>query len=408
MKEERRTEKEGGEKVEKILKGVKILDMCIAAAGPACSRMLMDFGAECVMLEPLDGQSTRYSSPHSFHFKCGGKKSISCNLKTVEGKQLFFDLIRWADVFVSNYRMKSLVKLGFSYEELEQLNPRLIYGIISAFGTEGSKKDEPGYDATAFWAKSGMALDIAQKGSIIQVPSGLGDFAAAQSLAVGICGALYAREKTGKGTKVLASLMASGIYLNHDAILESQYGKELPSDRTHAKNAMLNNYRCSDGKWISINAGHHWDVSWPWMCRTIGREDLIDKYPHSEDVMYEHAPEVVSVFDAGFQKMTQEEAYQALKKCSAISVEKLQHSIDVAKDPQAVANEFVFEWTDPNGKKIMHPATPVKIGDMAHVELPYGPELGENTIEIMQMLGYSETKITEYVRSGIVTAQMEK
>ena len=388
--------------MQKTLDGVKVLEMCVAAAGPSCGRVLVDFGAESIMVEPLEGQSTRYTAPHSFHFKCGGKKGIPCDLKSPEGKELFLKLVKWADVFVSNFRTKALKKLGFSYEDLSAINPRLIYSTITGFGERGPQKDDPGFDATAWWAKSGMLVDAAQEGSIVQIPYALGDFSAGHSLAIGICAALYNREKTGKGIKVSTSLMASGIYLNYDAIVETQYDYKLPTSRKKAARAMLNTYKCGDGEWLSINATHHWEISWPCICRTIGREDLIDKYRCNEDTMWENSPEVISVMDEGFKKLTRDEAYESLKTCGTIAVEKVQHSIDVIADPQVLANEFVFEWTDSDGKKIMHPATPIRMGDESPAELAYGPKLGEHSVEVMKMLGYSDETIKDYIDRNLI------
>jgi crotonobetainyl-CoA:carnitine CoA-transferase CaiB-like acyl-CoA transferase len=280
----------------------------------------------------------------------------------------------------------------------------LVYATISGFGDRGPKKDDPGFDATAWWAKSGLMVDAVQAGSIIQVPYALGDFATGQSLCIGICAALYNRERTGKGEKVSSALMASAIYLNYDAILESQYGYKLPTSRTIGARAALNTYQCSDGEWLSINATHHWDISWPCLCNLIGRPDLIEKCPDHEDTTFEKSPPIIAALDEGFKKLTVDEAFNALKACGTISVEKVQHSIDVVSDPQAIENEFVFEWTDPDGKTVMHPATPVKIGDEAHVDFGHGPGLGEHTVEIMKMLGYSNKAIRDYVERKIVIA----
>ncbi len=380
--------------MDKILAGVHVVEMCVAAAGPSCGRMLVDMGAEDVMVEPLDGQSTRTTAPNSFHFKCGGKKSLPLNLKTEEGKEAFYKLIEWADVFVSNYRTRALVKLGLDYETLSKINPRLVYGTLSGFGDRGPQKDDAGFDATGWWAKSGLLADAAQPGSIVQVPYATGDFATGHTLCLGICAALFNRERTGKGQKVSTSLMASGIFYNYDMIIESQYGRK-PASRKNPPRAMLNTYPCGDGEWVSINATHHWEKTWPYICNFIGRPELIEKYPRHEDTMWDKSAEVVAILDEAFSHKTRDEVYAALKACDTISVEKVNHSIDVITDEQALANEFVFPWTDPQGKTIMHPATPLHLGDESHAELPYGPKLGENTDEVLSMIGYTAEQIAD-------------
>ncbi len=390
--------------MDKVLEGVKVLDMCVAAAGPSCSRMLVDFGAEDIMVEPLEGQSTRRTAPHSYDFKCGGKKSIPVNLKSEEGKALFIKLVKWADVFVTNFREKALVKLGLTYEDLSQINPGLVYGHISGFGEDGPQKDDAGFDATAWWAKSGMLVDIAQPGSIVNIPYATGDFSTGHSLALGICAALYKKAMTGKGSKVQTSLMASGIFLNYHAIIESQYGLQLPSSRRAPERSMLNTYQAGDGEWFSMNATHHWDVTWPALCNFIGRAELIEKYPNYEDTCWEHAAEVTAIFDEAFKNFTRDEIYEGLKACGTISIEKASHSIDVTKDEQALINGFLKPFVDTEGKTIMHPTTPVKIGNNDSADPLYGPKLGEHTVEIMQMLGYSDDEIKNYVDNKIVIA----
>ncbi|MBR0164945.1 MAG: CoA transferase [Lachnospiraceae bacterium] len=385
----------------KMLEGVKVLDMCVAAAGPSCSRILVDFGATDIMVEPMEGQSTRITAPHSYDFKCGGKKSIPINLKSEEGMAVFKKLVQWADVFVSNFRAKALKKLGLTYEDLSQINPRLIHATISGFGEVGAQKDDAGFDATAWWAKSGMLVDIAQPDSIVNIPYATGDFSAGHALATGICAALYNREKTGKGEKVTTSLMASGIYLNYHAIIESQYGLELPTSRKTPERSLLNTYKAGDGKWFSMNATHHWDVTWPTICNFIGRPDLIDKYTY-EDTCWDGAPEVTAMLDEAFSKHTREEIYEAFKACGTISIENASHSIDVASDQQAIDNEFVVPYKDREGKELMHPTTPIRFGDYHAPEMPYGPKLGEHTVEILQMLGYSDDEIKDYESRDIV------
>lgn len=390
--------------MEKVLEGVNVLEMCVAAAGPSCGRMLVDFGATDIMVEPVSGQSSRYTAPHSYDFKCGGKQSIPIDLKSKEGKEIFFRLVRQADVFLSNFRTGALERLGFTYEKLSEINPRLIYATLNGFGDKGPMKDAPGFDATAWWAKTGMLVDIAQPDSIIQIPYGTGDFCTGHSLALGICAALFNRERTGKGTKVSTSIFASGIFENYHAIIESQYGLALPSSRKRPERSMLNTYRCSDGEWISMNATHHWDVTWPALCKFIDREDLIEKYPDHASTAWEAAPELVDILDREFAKHTSDEAVSALGKCGTISIVKAAHSIDVIRDRQALENEYIVEFEDSEGRTIMHPTTPVRIGDDEPAPLRHGPKLGEDTIDIMKRLGYTDEQISEYRSKNIIAA----
>lgn len=389
----------------KMLEGIKVVDFTLAAAGPGCTKVLADYGAEDILIEPLEGTTSRTNAPHAFDFKCGGKKSVPVNLKTPEGKDFIYKLVEWADVFVSNYRAKALAKLGLSYEALREINPRLIYATITGYGNRGPKKDDPGFDTTCFWACGGIMADISQKDeAIINAPIAIGDVAAGQGLAVGVCAALYHREKTGKGCNLTTSLLGEALFLNFDAIIESQYGQEFPKSRKSPMRALLNTYQCGDGKWVTLNATHHWDVSWPTICKFIGREDLIDKYTCKEDTMYENAPEVVRILDEGFKQHTRDEVVSALTACGTIACEKVLNSIDLITYPQALENELLVESDiarNEEGKPILIPTQPLRFGDEHPSAFSRGPKLGENTVEIMKMLGYDDAYIADCIEKGI-------
>lgn len=396
--------------MKKMLEGVKVIDFTLAAAGPGCTKILADYGAEDILIEPLEGTTSRTNAPHTFNFKCAGKKSVPVNLKTPEGKAFIYKLVEWADVFVSNYRAKALKKLGLSYEDLSKINPGLVYATISGYGSRGPKKDDPGFDTTCFWANGGMMLDISQKdGEIINAPIAIGDVAAGQGLAVGVCAALYHREKTGEGCNITTSLLGQAAFLNFDAIIESQHGEEFPKSRKAPMRATLNTYQCGDGQWITLNAQHHWETSWPCICRFIGREDLIDKYTCKEDTTYEKAPAVVAALDEGFKKFTRDEVIDALSACGTIAVEKVMHSIDLVTYPQAVENEMLVptEELSPDGKPIMIPTSPLKFGDEHPAEYIPGPKLGDSTVAVMKMLGYSDADIQDQIDRGIFIAAQD-
>ena len=136
-----------------------------------------------------------------YDFWATGKKSIPVNLKDEKGREAVHKLIASADVFVTNYRTKALEKLGVDYATLKEINPRLIYALMTGWGEKGPQKDEAGYDITCFLAKSGIMRDFAEKGTIVITPQGFGDTAAGQAMSGNIAAALYYREKSGEGCK---------------------------------------------------------------------------------------------------------------------------------------------------------------------------------------------------------------
>lgn len=230
------------------LKGITVIDLTLAGSGPSCTKLLSEFGANVIWVEAPSGTSTR--AVHKFDFYTTGKRAVALNLKTPEGKEVLTRMLKTADVFVSNYRPKGLAHLGLSYEDVKAVKPDIIYATLTGFGEEGPEANNAGYDPVAFWAKGGMLRDIAEKGSLVVPPIAVGDITAGMGLFGGICAALYGRQQTGEGCHVFTSLLAQAVYLDHDALIETQYGEEYPKTRLQPRRAMLNTYRCSD-----VNAG---------------------------------------------------------------------------------------------------------------------------------------------------------
>lgn len=394
--------------MKRMLEGIKVVDCTLAAAGPACTKILTDYGTETILIEPVTGTSTRTDAPRTFNYKCGGKKSVPVNLKKPEGIEFMYKLIAWADVFVSNYRKQALERLGLGYRKLKEINSQLVYATLNGYGNRGPMKADPGFDVTCFWAHGGIMADISQKGkAIINAPIAIGDVSTGQGLAAGICAALYNRERTGQGTCITTSLLGQSLWLNFDAIIESQYGEKFPKSRKSPMRAVLNTYQCGDGKWITLNAQHHWEISWPYICNFIGRPELIAQYPDKESTMYERSAEVVAALDEGFKKFTRDEVIEALTSCGIIAVAPVLNSVDLLEDPQILANEMLIESDkmSRDGRKIKIPVSPVRFEDEHPAEYLPGPELGENTVEMLEMLGYREDTIKDYIDRGIFVAK---
>ncbi len=393
--------------MEKTLEGVKILDMTMAISGPICTRILSDFGAEIILVEPTFGSSIRTFGPHTMGLKCYGKKSVACDLKTPEGKEIITELVKWADVFVSNYRAAGLERLGMTYEDLKAINPQIIYATISGFGAEGPNAGDMGFDVVCYYGRSGLLTDTAFKGSVIHPPYGGGDVNSGEVMALGICAALYKRATTGEGSKITTSLMDAGIFANYDCIVESQYGAEFPTAWDGVDRALLNSYECADGEYITINAQHHWETSWPCICNLIGRPDLIDKVTCKEEALGEGAPPITRAIAEGFKKYPSQYVYDTLLSCGTIAVSKAQHSKDVATDEQAIVNGMVFPFKDVDGNEIMLPTTPLRFGDNKPATYGQPERFGASTKEVLRMIGYSDEKIDELIKTGKVYADGE-
>jgi|GEM_PF-933291 len=395
----------------KPLEGIKVTDLSLAGAGPSCTKLLAEMGADVIWVEGLNGTSTR--SVHKFDFYCSNKRAISLDLKTAQGRAALDRILRRTDVFVSNFRPKGLKNLGLGYEQVKAVREDIIYATLTGFGEEGEQVNDAGYDPVAFWAKGGLLRDIAEKGTLVVPPIAMGDITSGMSLFGGICAALYKRNVSGEGCHVFTSLLANAMYLNHDALIETQYGEEYPKTRKKPRRALLNTYRCGDGKWITITITDNFDKYFQPLLRVIGRSDLIGdtRWQCIEDTMYDKAPELVQILDEAFAGMTQDEAVAAMRSID-MPVSVVQSTADTLKDPQVLANKYIYRLeasVPPAGAAepdIWVPAGPIKFNsvDSGVHDQHKGPRIGEDTVEILREYGYSDTEITQMLDEGIARA----
>ena len=380
----------------KNLGGIKVVDLTTAGSGPSCTKLLAEWGADVVWVEPAAGTSAR--TVHKFDFYTVDKRDIVINLKAPEGREVMERLLGQADVFVTNYRTQALGRLGLSYEALKAKFPRLVYASITGYGLEGPQADEPGYDPVAFWSKGGMLRDFAEQGSMLVPPISVGDVATGQALAGGIAAALLGRERSGEGQLVTISLLAQAVYLNHDALVEVQYGEEYPHTRRAPRRALLNTYQCSDGKWVALVITANFDKDFVPFMKAMGLERELETHQWRtvDDTMYEGAPELVAILDRAFAKITQQEAMAILKGLNIPSSE-VRTTKELLCDPQVLANGYIHQMTatvppDADTPVIWIPTSPVQFGETPsglHPVESRGPRLGEHTREILGQLGYS-------------------
>lgn len=385
-----------------ILKGIKVISFTRAAAGSACAKVLTDFGAETYLVEPVKGHPLRKLNYNEMYH--GNMKSVPINLRNPKGMEFMHRLLEDADVFVSNYRPQALAKMKLDYPSLCEKYPRLIHATVCGYGEKGPLSMAPGFDITAYWARAGIIHDIMERDSEpIIVPSGLGDIECGKTLAMGVIVALYEREKTGKGQKVKSALYAEGLYANHCAIIDQQYGVKFPKTRKDPGRALKNSFRCKDG-WIQTMT-LNWDKDFPNFLRIVGREDLIGspQWKSMADTEGENAIELTEIFDEGFAKITVAEAMSRIEAAD-MAGSPYYPGIFSVTDSQAGANDFFEEVKDKNGKPLRLPRLPVQFGEDPTYEPTRISSFGEDSKEVMKQYGYTKEEIEEFVRTGIVMA----
>lgn len=398
----------------KPLEGIKILDMTTFLAAPTAMRVLGEWGADVIKIEapkgdPCRSQGAVFNTPYTdaenigFDFANLNKRFITLDLRVDEGKEIMDKLLAEADVFVTSTRVKSLKKLGYDFDSLKERFPRLIMGQILGFGAKGPLKDAAGFDVTAYMSRGGVYHTQLNRGSSPMIPTnGFGDFQVAMTLAAGICGALYNREKTGKGDYVTTSLYHSGVWAINTGMVSAQYGNEYPKDRREVINPFNNTYFASDDQLMTLCAPEY-DRDFNKVMTILGREDLVDdtRYKICDDVNANGLNgEVVDILDEAFSK--QPLAYWLEKLGEAdVPVEKCNLPTDIYEDEQAWENDILrtVHYEQTGNDRIM-PTNPIRFESQGNPELVLSKSQGADTRAVLAEIGYSEDEIDKLIASG--------
>jgi cinnamoyl-CoA:phenyllactate CoA-transferase len=399
----------------KPLEGIKVIEMSTFIAVPACARYFAEFGADVIKIEPKSGDNVRYNGvsegrlgdPYentTFDLENAHKRSLVVNLKAPEGREILYKLLEDTDIFLTNWRPQALRKLGLEYDDLKDKFPKLVYASFTGYGEEGPDCELPGYDFTAFWARSGLLGTLYQKDSDpINLIPGIGDHISGMFMATGIMTALYNAQKTGKGGKVATNLLHSAIFVQGIALQAAQYkglGQVYPISRKTAENPFNNTYRSKDGRHIQISMPP-FDIFYPKFMPLIGREDLVgnERYTMSSITKNELHGEFIQIISDAFAQKTADEWSKILTEGDCpFSICRVWE--EVLEDKQAWATG-VFEEVDyPSGKRTMvRPPVCIEGADV----LPYtrAPMLAENSEEILKELGYSDAQLKDMHEAGI-------
>lgn len=400
---------------QKPLQGVKIVELATYAAAPAALRVLADWGAEVWKVESFDGDPYRRQAPVfniplmedenlSYDMTSLNKKFLAMNLKNPKGMEALHRLLADADVMVTSFRQKALNKLGLDYDTLKQKYPRLIVAQMFGYGDKGPEKDTAGYDVTCYVARGGILGSFHERGtSPINEPNAFGDYQVAITLAGGICAALYAREKTGKGDRVITSLFHQAIWAMSVPIMSSQYGNEYPKSRMEVANPFNNSYRTSDDRWLIICVPDY-DVYYKKMMTLFDREDLFD----DEDINSignvlargTHRKAITAIGES-MAKKTLAEWLQIFKE-NDVPCEKGALPKEVLEDEQAWAIDGLRKVKYPSGNERIITTTPVRFESMGNPDANIARELGADTRSVLKEHGYTDKDIEQMAADGAI------
>ena len=393
------------------LSDVKVLDLTRVLAGPYCTMMLADMGAEVIKLEvPGRGDDSRGFPPivngESGYFMNmnRNKKGITLNLKSEEGKEIFREMIKHVDIVVENFRPGTMEKLGLGYEDLKKINPALIYGACSGFGHTGPYSKRPGYDIVGQAMSGLMSVTGWPDGDPTRAGGPMSDTMGGLSLTIGILGALHYQRMTGTGQKVdialVDSLVASLQIISQIYLI----GGRLPqrTGNRYESTYPYDTFPTKDGENIVIGVAN--DKFWGLLCKLMEREELItdERYDKNVKRVAAHAELRPLVSEWTLTKHSDE--LLELLDGAGIPSAPVYNFKQVSEDPQiAGAREMFVEAEYPKAGKIKITNSHIKLSETKTGFRKPSPTLGQHNEEIFSsMLGYDSAKIAELKEKGII------
>ncbi len=393
------------------LEGIRVVDLTRILAGPYCTMMLGDMGAEVIKIEnPDGGDDTRGWGPPflngvSTYFISinRNKKSLTLNLKDERGKELLRDLIRKSDVVVENFRPGTLDKLGFSWEKIHAINPRAIFASVSGFGQTGPRKNEPGFDVVIQGEGGVMSITGEPDGPPNKVGASIADITSGILTAQGVLLALYHREKAGVGQMVDVGMLDGQVaLLTYHANGYFATGKIPPRrGNKHPSITPYETYSCKDG-YFNLGVGN--DSLWRRFCDAMGLGEEIkedSRFAVNKDRV-NNREALQEILDAFFAEKTVGETIATLRE-AGVPCGPINNLGQVLSEPQVLAREMVVDVDVPVAGPTKVSGVPIKLSATPGAVRTPPPTLGQHTDEVLEgVLGLDEAKRSALRREGVV------
>jgi CoA:oxalate CoA-transferase len=393
------------------LQGIRILDLTQVLFGPFATMLLGDLGAEVIKIErPEVGDIARGNGPvvrgQSTYFLSlnRGKKSVTLNLATEEGVNVFLELVRHADVLVQNFKPGTMEKMGLGYEKVREYNPRIIYVSGSGFGQDGPYAQKPAFDVIIQAMGGVMSITGEEGGQPVRPGVSYGDIAAGLFLCIATLAALQERHTSGQGQLIDISMLDSQVTVQENAFVRYLNTGEIPHalGTRHPVITPFQTFQTSDGSVAVALRGGVKD-QWPLFCAAVDRVDLIDDPRFADGWQRTQNYQVLEpIMAAAMKSRTTQEWIEEFEKlgipCGPVN------TIDrVAKDPQIAARNMFIDVRHPTAGTFRVVNSPFKFSRSKYQEEKAAPELGEHTQEVLsQLAGMTRDEISQLREKGVI------
>ena len=384
-----------------LLSGIKVIDAASFIAGPTAATIMSDYGAEVIKIEPQTGDSLRNlitngrmpEGPENYCWELTSrnKKSISLNLKDQKAHEILVDLIKDADVFITNMPFPVRKKLNITAQDIRPHNSKLVYASLTGYGEVGPDANRTAYDSVAWWARSGM-MDFVRPSNNSPVAwstPGMGDHPTGMALYGAIMTALFKRERTGEGGEVSTSLMANGAWANGVFIQAALMDVEFPErSEPLPRHPFYDFYKTKDNREFALGMINS-RIEWPKLVEILNRPDLLERNLFNFDDAFENADILREELSEEFIKRTLTEIDNLLRN-SGVTYGVLGRAIDHKDDKQFIETETLVPIEHESFDDLLTVNSPFVIDKESKIDFVRAPKIGEHTKEILEAMGYKK------------------
>lgn len=390
------------------LAGIRVVDLTRALSGPFCSMILADLGADVIKVEPISGDMIRTWGPFdrgisAYYLSTNrNKRGIAVNFRDPRGLELIRGLCVQADVVVENFKSGVMADMGLGYDTLSAANPRLVFGSITGFGSDGPMGSWPGFDQIAQGYSGLMSLTGQPESGPTRVGVAVGDLTSGMWTALGIVTALFQRQQTGRGQRVETSLLASLV-----GMLSVQGQRYLslgevpgPTGNVHPVIAPYGVFETKDGP---LNLAPATPDMWVRLCKLLELEHLLDDPRFIDNAArMQHRNELKEIIEQRLRTRTKMEWTEAMIALG-IPAGPINDLADVFNDPQVRHCRLVEEVPHPVLGALRQVANPIKLDAFAQGSVRRPPPLlGEHTYEVLAEFGYGQDRLQELAEAGVI------